>query len=95
MDRFRTWSFKLTEKDEKKLTHEGEDEMLLLGERMQLRFPKILSSVYSQSAYNLKFTATQRTKKSAQYFAAGLFGKNVIKSINFPEPLKRDPILRV
>ncbi|XP_015838212.1 multiple inositol polyphosphate phosphatase 1 [Tribolium castaneum] len=94
LDLFRGWSPKLEANDEKKLTHEGEDEMVLLAERLQSRFPGILTSVYSDSAFKFKFTATQRTKKSAQAFAAGLFGRNVVKDISFPEPLKKDPILR-
>jgi hypothetical protein len=95
LDLFRSWTSKLKDKDEKRLTHEGEDEMLLLAERLQNRFPSILSNVYSDSSIKLKFTATQRTKKSAQAFAAGLFGRNVVKDIRFPEPLTKDPILRV
>jgi multiple inositol-polyphosphate phosphatase/2,3-bisphosphoglycerate 3-phosphatase len=94
LDLFRSWTSKLKDKDEKRLTHEGEDEMLLLAERLQNRFPSILSNVYSDSSIKLKFTATQRTKKSAQAFAAGLFGRNVVKDIRFPEPLTKDPILR-
>lgn len=94
IDLFKKWSIKLKQTDNKKLTHEGEDEMLLLAERMQIRFPGLIRNVYSESEHEFKYTATQRTKKSAQYFVAGLFGRNTVKDVYFPEPLKRDPILR-
>ncbi|KYB25797.1 Multiple inositol polyphosphate phosphatase 1-like Protein [Tribolium castaneum] len=53
LDLFRGWSPKLEANDEKKLTHEGEDEMVLLAERLQSRFPGILTSVYSDSAFKV------------------------------------------
>ncbi|KAJ8939141.1 hypothetical protein NQ318_010896 [Aromia moschata] len=94
LDLLRTWKMKLDVKDEYKLTHEGEEEMLLLAERMQSRFPQIFDNVYSNTSYKFKYTYTQRTQKSAFYFAAGLFGKKTAKSVWFPEPSKKDPILR-
>lgn len=53
LDLFRAWSPKLEAKDEKKLTHEGEDEMVLLAERLQSRFPGIFTSIYSDSAFKV------------------------------------------
>ncbi|XP_076275290.1 multiple inositol polyphosphate phosphatase 2 [Rhynchophorus ferrugineus] len=94
LDLFRKWKSKLDMKDETKLTHEGEEEMLLLAERMQNRFPDVFDDVYSNTTYKFKYTHSQRTKKSAFYFAAGLFGKHTAKDVSFPEPLKNDPILR-
>lgn len=40
-------------KDETKLTHEGEEEMLLLAERMQNRFPDVFDDVYSNTTYKV------------------------------------------
>lgn len=94
LDLFRKWKPHLDLRDENKLTHEGEEEMLLLAERMQARFPNVFENVYSNTSYKLKYTFSQRTKKSAYYFAAGLFGKFVAKDVWFPTPSKRDPILR-
>ncbi|XP_050297794.1 multiple inositol polyphosphate phosphatase 1 [Anthonomus grandis grandis] len=94
LDLFRKWKSTLDIRDENKLTHEGEEEMLLLAERMQSRLPEIFDNVYSNTSYKFKYTYSQRTKKSAYYFAAGLFGKKTAKDVWFPEPSKRDPILR-
>lgn len=47
------WVLKLSEKDQKLLTHEGEEEMLKLAKRMQNRFPEILNSRYSNSSYKV------------------------------------------
>lgn len=49
------WSPQLEEEEEKKLTHEGEDELLLLGERFQKRFPHLLPEVYSNSSFKVRF----------------------------------------
>lgn len=42
-----------------------------------------------------KFTDTQRTKKSFEAFAGGLFGQERLADVWHPRPLKRDRILRV
>ncbi|KAK9720668.1 Histidine phosphatase superfamily (branch 2) [Popillia japonica] len=91
---FENWYPKVNEKDSKKLTIEGEHEMLELAERMQARFPDLLPPVYSNTSYKFKFTNTQRTKKSAENFAVGLFGKKTAKDVYFPEPIKHDAVLR-
>lgn len=41
-----------------------------------------------------KFTNTQRTRKSFEGFATGLFGRHNIRSVTYDKPLNRDPILR-
>lgn len=41
-----------------------------------------------------KFTDTQRTRKSFESFATGLFGRNNIDQVWYPQPLKLDPVLR-
>ncbi|VEN59241.1 unnamed protein product [Callosobruchus maculatus] len=94
LDLFKKWKPSVDPKDEKKLAHEGEEEMLLLAERMQTRFPHVFDNVYSNTTYKFKYTYSQRTQKSAYYFARGLFGKLTAKSVYYPEPSKQDPILR-
>ncbi|KAL3274093.1 hypothetical protein HHI36_015509 [Cryptolaemus montrouzieri] len=88
------WENKLKKKDQKKLTREGENEMIDIAERMQSRFPMLLSNIYSNTSYKFKHTDSQRTRKSAYYFSIGLFGKQIAKSVWYPEPSKKDPILR-
>nr|CAI5859808.1 unnamed protein product [Callosobruchus analis] len=94
LDLFKKWKPSVDPRDEKKLTHEGEEEMLLLAERMQTRFPDVFDNVYSNTTYRFKYTYSQRTQKSAYYFTRGLFGKVTAKSVHYPEPSKQDPILR-
>lgn len=94
IDQFRKWKSKFQEDEEMNLAPEGEEEMIILAERMQSRFPEVFDKIYSNTSYNFKFTFSQRTKKSAIAFAKGLFGKRALKDIYFPEPVKRDPILR-
>ncbi|KAJ8975347.1 hypothetical protein NQ317_000275 [Molorchus minor] len=94
LDLFQKWEPTLNAESKKKLTREGREEMLLLAERMQSKFPELFDNIYSNTSFKFKYTHTQRTKKSALYFVTGLFGKNNAKSVWFPEPLKNDPILR-
>jgi multiple inositol-polyphosphate phosphatase/2,3-bisphosphoglycerate 3-phosphatase len=42
------------EADEKRLAHEGEDEMVELAERFQNRFPQILPEVYTNSTFKVQ-----------------------------------------
>lgn len=49
------WQLHITDKDEKLLTHEGEEEMLGLAKRMQRRFPELLHAKYSNSSYKVLF----------------------------------------
>lgn len=44
--------------------------------------------------FQFKFTATERTERSAKGFATGLFGRENLRQIWYHEPLHRDPILR-
>lgn len=50
---FEKWWPRIEEKDEKKLSVEGEYEMLELAERMQARFPDILPPIYSNTSYKV------------------------------------------
>ncbi|KAJ9592268.1 hypothetical protein L9F63_001164 [Diploptera punctata] len=89
-----TWSPHVEEADEKRLAHEGEDEMIELAERFQNRFPAILPDIYTNSTFKFRYTATQRTSESARHFAVGLFGRRVSRYVWFPEAIYKDPILR-
>ncbi|XP_065363936.1 multiple inositol polyphosphate phosphatase 1 [Calliphora vicina] len=88
------WNFTVTAEEEKYLVAEGEDELIELAERMQNRFPMLLPETYNPKQYFFKYTATQRTLKSAQSFATGLFGRHRIGNIIYPEALHKDPVLR-
>ncbi|XP_061402199.1 multiple inositol polyphosphate phosphatase 1-like [Musca vetustissima] len=94
-EHLRTWSFNVSTEEEKYLVAEGEDEHIELAERMQNRFPNLLAVEYDPQMFYFKYTATQRTYKSAQSFATGLFGRHRIHEIIYPEPLSKDPVLRV
>ncbi|XP_065217797.1 multiple inositol polyphosphate phosphatase 1-like [Planococcus citri] len=91
---FKKWNFHAELDDQKTLTHTGEDEMINLGERFGSRFPKILPEDWYNSSYLFRYTDTERTKNSAKYFTTGLFGRRISNHVWYPEPLKRDPILR-
>lgn len=90
-----SWNFLNAAEDEKLLVAEGEDELTELAERMQNRFPSLLPDMYDPGWYFFKYTATQRTLKSAESFATGLFGRHRIHAVRYPPPLHQDPILRV
>lgn len=53
LDLLRSWKPILDLDDENKLTHEGEEEMLLLAERMQSRFPEVFDNAYSNTTYKV------------------------------------------
>ncbi|KAM8719677.1 hypothetical protein ACLKA7_005841 [Drosophila subpalustris] len=92
----RRWSWEHIEPDDEKfLVAEGEDELIELAERMQLRFPQLLPDLYNPEWFYMKYTATQRTLQSARSFATGLFGRHRINAIVYPRPLKQDPVLRM
>lgn len=51
--KFEKWKANISEEDMKKLTHEGEDEMLQLAKRMKNRFPNLFPSLFSNSSYQV------------------------------------------
>lgn len=53
LDELRNWHPTLLEEEEKFLLMEGEDELLELAERMQLRFPTLLNEEYDNSTYRV------------------------------------------
>lgn len=50
---FQQWKPSISEEDMKKLTHEGEEEMLQLAKRMKNRFPTLFPVVFSNSSYQV------------------------------------------
>lgn len=54
IDLLKKWKWTVKLEDEKKLTHEGEEEMLLMAERMQSRFPEVFDNVYSNTTYKVQ-----------------------------------------
>lgn len=93
--RLRLWHFDVKSEEEKYLTNEGEQELMELAKRMQNRFPKLLINEYDPNIYYFKYTKTQRTLKSADSFTSGLFGRENIRPVEYPEALHKDPVLRV
>ncbi|XP_041977537.1 multiple inositol polyphosphate phosphatase 1-like [Aricia agestis] len=91
---FENWDINLSPEEQKFLTYEGQDEMILTAERMQKRFPKIITEEYSNKTYQFRYTAKQRTQQSARYFSLGLFDKKVADEIIFDPPKKVDTTLR-
>ncbi|XP_072743794.1 multiple inositol polyphosphate phosphatase 1 isoform X2 [Anoplolepis gracilipes] len=91
---FKKWKMSLAERDMMKLTLEGENEMIDLGERYQARFPSLMPETFNNQTYKFRYTSTQRTEESAKHFAVGLFGWHNSKNIWFPAPIYRDPVIR-
>lgn len=49
------WSPQVEIADQKRLVHEGEDEMLELAERIQNRIPSLLPEIYSNATFKVNF----------------------------------------
>lgn len=49
------WSSHKELDDLKRLTQEGEDELLAIAERMQLRFPNLLNQPFENTNFLVKF----------------------------------------
>ncbi|XP_037050361.1 multiple inositol polyphosphate phosphatase 1 [Bradysia coprophila] len=94
LERLRNWRSQVNVDEEKHLTYEGSDELLQLAERIQNRFPSLLPEQYDQQLYKFKFTDSQRTLKSFESFASGLFGRNNLSKVVHLPPTAKDPILR-
>ncbi|KAM3963098.1 multiple inositol polyphosphate phosphatase 1 [Aphomia sociella] len=88
------WSSELDAENEKILTLEGQDEMILLAERMQKRFPNAIKNKYSNKTFLFRYTATQRAQQSARHFTHGLFDKKDAQDVIFLPANKVDPVLR-
>ena len=67
--------------------------MLLLGERFQKRFPKLLTEDYHPDDFLFRATDTERSQKSQAFFARGLFGR--FQKVQFQDSvLPHDPTIR-
>ncbi|KOC67227.1 Multiple inositol polyphosphate phosphatase 1 [Habropoda laboriosa] len=91
---FKQWKISFNVDDIMKLTEEGENELIDLGERYQSRFPTLMPEVYDNQTYRFKYTATERTQESARNFATGLFGRYNSYKVQYPEAEHKDPVLR-
>lgn len=54
-DEIKSWNPHKEIDDTKRLTSEGEDELLALAERMQLRFPNLLSQPYENTNFLVNY----------------------------------------
>ncbi|XP_022112716.2 multiple inositol polyphosphate phosphatase 1 [Pieris rapae] len=91
---FEHWTCDMPVEEEKYLTLEGQDEMVLLAERTHNRFPNIVKQKYDNNSFQFRYTATQRTQQSAKYFSIGLFDKKNAHNVVFEPALKVDNTLR-
>ncbi|KAG6442773.1 multiple inositol polyphosphate phosphatase 1 [Manduca sexta] len=91
---FEQWSTDINLEHERFLTLEGQDEMILLAERMQNRFPGAIKRKYNNATFLFRYTATQRAQQSARYFANGLFDKKDSQDVIFSPATKVDTVLR-
>jgi len=81
--------------DEKHLHPEGDLEMILLGERFQMRFPRLLTEDYHEEHFHFRATRLQRAIASGRGFATGLFTRPVANRVQFMEPIiPHDPLIR-
>ncbi|KAJ8722584.1 hypothetical protein PYW07_003764 [Mythimna separata] len=94
LNSFKDWKTSFNTEEESYLTLEGRDEMILLAERMQKRFPNAIKQRYSNKTFLFRYTATQRAQQSARYFTNGLFEKKETQDIIFAPATKVDPVLR-
>ncbi|XP_072944034.1 multiple inositol polyphosphate phosphatase 1-like [Epargyreus clarus] len=88
------WTSDIELDKEKFLTLEGQDEMVLLAERMQKRFPNAIKHQYNNKTFQFRYTATQRAQQSARYFTLGLFNKKDAQNVIFTPAAKVDTTLR-
>ncbi|XP_061383221.1 multiple inositol polyphosphate phosphatase 1-like [Danaus plexippus] len=91
---FSKWSSNISVEQEKFLTYEGQDEMILLAERMRKRFPDAIKEKYDNKSFLFKYTATQRAQQSALYFTIGLFDRKKSRDVIFEPAMKVDTTLR-
>ncbi|XP_047021848.1 multiple inositol polyphosphate phosphatase 1-like [Helicoverpa zea] len=88
------WDFDIDPEEESHLTLEGKDEMILMAERMQKRFPNAIKQKYNNKTFLFRYTATQRAQQSARHFTNGLFERREAKDIIFQPATRVDPVLR-
>ncbi|KAF9421855.1 hypothetical protein HW555_002295 [Spodoptera exigua] len=94
LNRLQDWKVDIDPDQDSYLTLEGQDEMILIAERMQKRFPNAIKQKYSNKTFLFRYTATQRAQQSARYFTNGLFAKKDAQDIIFAPATRVDPVLR-
>jgi len=96
IESLKKWSpLDIEESEEKFLHPEGDLEMILMGERVQMRFPKLLTEDYHKEHFIFRATRLQRAKASGRGFATGLFTRPVANRVEFMEPIiPHDPLIR-
>uniref|UniRef100_A0A2A4JZC4 2,3-bisphosphoglycerate 3-phosphatase n=1 Tax=Heliothis virescens TaxID=7102 RepID=A0A2A4JZC4_HELVI len=94
LDNIQDWQPDLDPEKESHLTLEGKDEMILMAERMQKRFPNAIKEKYNNKTFLFRYTATQRTQQSARHFTNGLFEQRDLKDIIFKPATRVDTVLR-
>ncbi|KAH9645894.1 hypothetical protein HF086_010093 [Spodoptera exigua] len=95
INRLQDWKVDIDPDQDSYLTLEGQDEMILMAERMQKRFPNAIKQKYSNKTFLFRYTATQRAQQSARYFTNGLFEKKDAQDIIFAPATRVDPVLRM
>ncbi|GBP42849.1 Multiple inositol polyphosphate phosphatase 1 [Eumeta japonica] len=95
LEEFEDWTVNVDVTHEKYLTFEGQEEMILLAERVQNRFPNAVREKYDNETFVFRYTATQRAQQSAKHFTIGLFDKKNSQDVIFSPAVKIDPVLRV
>ncbi|CAB4068968.1 MINPP1 [Lepeophtheirus salmonis] len=88
---FKDWKFNLTTKDESLLTDSGFREHFELARKFKEDFPHILDIPYDPKLFKFRHTNKERTMKSAEGFAKGLFP--YVKNVSMEKPLDKDPLL--
>ena len=88
------WKPDVNEEQAKMLHPEGEEELVLLGERWLMRLEELLQS-YEEDMFKLRSTNTQRSQQSGHSFTTGLWTRLVGRKVKWEEPeLPHDPIIR-
>ena len=88
------WKPDVNEEQAKMLHPEGEEEMVMLGERWLMRLEELLQS-YEEDMFKLRSTNTQRSQQSGHSFTTGLWTRLVGRKVKWEEPeLPHDPIIR-
>ncbi|XP_049867510.1 multiple inositol polyphosphate phosphatase 1 [Pectinophora gossypiella] len=94
LKRLDEWSTNLDVENQKILTREGQEEMVLLAERMKKRFPNVIKHKYNNETFLFRYTATERAQQSARFFTIGLFDRKNAQEVLFHPATKVDPVLR-
>ncbi|CAH0384074.1 unnamed protein product [Bemisia tabaci] len=73
VDGLRRWHYNLRPEQDNQITSQGHEDLLFLAKKLKSNFPELLDVPYSESKFDFRTTAKQRTIDSAKAFAEGLF----------------------